>query len=494
VSFSAGTITAVAGATTLASGHGFKNNSTVVLFIFSTATLLGTPSVNSSGAFTTSVQLPAGLSGNHTIQVQGLDVNGTLLALDLGITINAPPTPPTPPSGGGGGGGGGGSAPPVTTPNSPTGGALTISGTTLNASWSASTQTGVTYIVTATPGGLTCTTTTTSCSITGLIPGTSYTFTLVAKNSAGSSSAVTIGSATAQGAPGSVSGVKASTTGDITTISWVAPSSNGGSPITGYTVTAVPAGPTCSTTGATFCTIAGMVAGTSYIFSVVATNSVGSSSALAASVPTFALANPSLVITGKTGAVSWTTPPTSALASIMSYLVTVQPLGAQCVAKGVLTCKISGLSAGKTYQITLSAISTSGETISSVTSSTSTSTVVAKTIVLTVSQFGEKSAKLTKSQLSQILTIAKVIKSKKALKIRLDGYTDNVGTTYVNSRVAYVRVKIALAQLELDLYHLQWRKCYFSTFAHGNGPYVASNATSSGKSINRRVEFTITLP
>jgi len=364
----------------------------------------------------------------------------------------------------------------------------------VNASWASSPQTGVTYIFTATPSGLACTTTTTSCSITGLIPGTSYTFTLVAKNSAGSSSPVTIGSATAQGVPGSVSGVKASTTGDIATISWTAPSSNGGSPITGYTVSAVPAGPTCSTTGATFCTIAGIATATSYIFSVVASNSVGSSSALAASVPTLALANPSLTIAGKTGTVSWTAPPTSALASIMSYLVTVQPSGAQCVAKGVLTCKVSGLSAGKTYQITLSAISMSGEIISSVTTSTSTSTVVAKTIVLTVSGFGEKSAKLTKSQLSQILTIAKVIKSKKALKIRLDGYTDNVGTTYVNSRVAYFRAKIALAQLELDLYHLQWRRCHFSTFAHGNGPYLASNATSLGKSINRRVEVTITLP
>jgi outer membrane protein OmpA-like peptidoglycan-associated protein len=119
---------------------------------------------------------------------------------------------------------------------------------------------------------------------------------------------------------------------------------------------------------------------------------------------------------------------------------------------------------------------------------------VAKTIVLTVSGFGAKSGKLTKSQLTQILSIAQIIKSKKAVNIRLDGYTDNVGTTYVNAKIAYVRVKIAVAQLMLDLYHLQWRKCHFSTFAHGNGPFVASNGTSSGKALNRRVEITITLP
>jgi outer membrane protein OmpA-like peptidoglycan-associated protein len=178
----------------------------------------------------------------------------------------------------------------------------------------------------------------------------------------------------------------------------------------------------------------------------------------------------------------------------MSYTVTVQPSDAHCVVKSVFNCKVSGLTNGKTYLITLSAIATSGETISSVTASTSTTAVVAKTIVLTVSGFGAKSGKLTKSQLAQILSIAQIIKSKKAVNIRLDGYTDNVGTTYVNARVAYVRVKIAVAQLMLDLYHLQWRKCHFSTFAHGDGPFVASNATSSGKSLNRRVQFTIILP
>jgi outer membrane protein OmpA-like peptidoglycan-associated protein len=178
----------------------------------------------------------------------------------------------------------------------------------------------------------------------------------------------------------------------------------------------------------------------------------------------------------------------------MSYTVTVQPSDAHCVVKSVFNCKVSGLTNGKTYLITLSAIATSGETISSVTASTSTTAIVAKTIILTVSGFGAKSGTLTKSQLTQILSIAQIIKSKKAVKIRLDGYTDNVGTTYVNARVAYVRVKIAVAQLMLDLYHLQWRKCHFSTFAHGDGPYVASNATSSGKSINRRVQVTVTLP
>ena len=84
----------------------------------------------------------------------------------------------------------------------------------------------------------------------------------------------------APGAPGTLSAVA----GDgAATITWAAPSDDGGSPITGYTVTASPASPassggTCSTTPpATSCTISGLTNGTAYTFTVVATNAVGSS-------------------------------------------------------------------------------------------------------------------------------------------------------------------------------------------------------------------------
>jgi hypothetical protein len=66
-------------------------------------------------------------------------------------------------------------------------------------------------------------------------------------------------------------------------ITWVAPA-NGGSAITGYTVTAstgtgAVAG-TCTTSGtAVTCSIAGLTTGTAYTFTVVATNAVGNSAA-----------------------------------------------------------------------------------------------------------------------------------------------------------------------------------------------------------------------
>ncbi len=59
-------------------------------------------------------------------------------------------------------------------------------------------------------------------------------------------------------------------------VSWTAPVSNGGDPISSYRATASPGGRTCSTSG-TSCAIGGLANGTTYAVSVEATNSIGTS-------------------------------------------------------------------------------------------------------------------------------------------------------------------------------------------------------------------------
>jgi alpha-tubulin suppressor-like RCC1 family protein/serine protease inhibitor ecotin len=57
-------------------------------------------------------------------------------------------------------------------------------------------------------------------------------------------------------------------------IAWTAPADNGGSAITGYTVTSSGDAKTC-TTSATSCTVSGLTSGQSYTFTVTATNAAG---------------------------------------------------------------------------------------------------------------------------------------------------------------------------------------------------------------------------
>ncbi len=76
--------------------------------------------------------------------------------------------------------------------------------------------------------------------------------------------------------PGPPTAVSVTSISEGASVSWTSPVSDGGSPITGYTVTASHRGNRhCSTSGATMCTVTGLADGFHYEIKVQASNSKG---------------------------------------------------------------------------------------------------------------------------------------------------------------------------------------------------------------------------
>jgi hypothetical protein len=167
----------------------------------------------------------------------------------------------------------------ATVPGAPTSVVATPGNTTAYVTWSAPSSNGGSpitgYTVTSNPGGAICGSSTAACGFTGLTNGMSYTFTVTATNAIGtgpaSSPSNAVTPATVPGAPTSVVATPGNTTAYVT---WSAPSSNGGSPITGYTVTSNPGGAICGSSTAA-CGFTGLTNGMSYTFTVTATNAIG---------------------------------------------------------------------------------------------------------------------------------------------------------------------------------------------------------------------------
>jgi len=188
--------------------------------------------------------------------------------------------------------------PAVTVPDAPTiGTASGASATSVTVACTAPTSNGgatiTTYTFTSSPAGGTATLTSATCStttVTGLTAGTAYTFTVTATNSQGTSVAsaasnsVTPVIPTVPGAP--TIGTATVASGTSVTVACTTPSSNGGATITTYTATSSPGGITGTLTSATCSsaiTVSGLTSGTTYTFTVTATNSVGASVASSAS-------------------------------------------------------------------------------------------------------------------------------------------------------------------------------------------------------------------
>ena len=137
------------------------------------------------------------------------------------------------------------------------------------------------YTVTSNPDGLTAAVggSTLSAMVTGLANGTAYTFTVVATNVVGTSvPSAPSNSVVPAGPPDAPTSVTAVAGNATATVAWIAPSSDGGSPITQYTVTSNPDGLTAAVDGSTLsASVTGLANGTAYTFTAVAANVVGTS-------------------------------------------------------------------------------------------------------------------------------------------------------------------------------------------------------------------------
>lgn len=175
---------------------------------------------------------------------------------------------------------------------------------------------------------------------------------------------------TAPSAPSAV----AATPGDRSaTVTWTAPASHGGSPITHYVVTASPGNssatvPATATTG----TVARLSNGTAYRFTVSAVNAVGTSPASAQSAavtprtvpgaPTSVTATPG----NGTAQVSWAAPASNGGAAITGYTIITAPGGQTVnVAATATTGTVTGLTNGTAYRFTVVATNAAGNSVAS---------------------------------------------------------------------------------------------------------------------------------
>ena len=185
----------------------------------------------------------------------------------------------------GGGSGGGGSSTP-TPPGAPTIGTATTGSASITVAFTAPSSSGssaiIDYVVTCTASGASRSQsgTTSPITVSGLTNGTSYSCSVVATNSAGAGASSGSVTATPRGVPGAPTIGTATAGNTSASIAFTAPSSDGGSPITGYTVSCTAGSVTRTASGASSpLNVTGLVNGTAYNCSVVATNAIGNSAA-----------------------------------------------------------------------------------------------------------------------------------------------------------------------------------------------------------------------
>jgi hypothetical protein len=219
------------------------------------------------------------------------------------------------------------------------------------------------YRVTASPGGAFATGAGSPLTVSGLTNGTAYTFSVFATNAVGN------GAASPSSAPVTPAGVPATMTAPTAvggnaqaTVSFTAPA-NGGSPITGYTITASPGGLT-QTGAASPIVVPGLTNGVSYTFTAKATNAIGTGSPSPASNAVTPVSAPSTMaaptaVAGNAQATVSFVAPFNGGSPITSYTVTSSPGSLQQTGAGS-PLVVTGLTNGTSYTFVATATNAIG--------------------------------------------------------------------------------------------------------------------------------------
>ncbi|HCE45674.1 MAG TPA: laccase [Lentisphaeria bacterium] len=221
------------------------------------------------------------------------------------------------------------------------------------------------YNVTANPGGLIVSKSSSPITVNGLAYGTNYTFTVTATNAYGTGSASSASSVAPLGlVPSAPRTVTAIAGNAQATVSFTPPANNGGAPITSYTVTSSP-GSKIATGLTSPIVVTGLTNGTSYTFTVKATNAVGTGPASTRSLAVRPAALPGAPTVGKITAgigqatVAFTAPVSNGGSPITSYTVTSNP-GGFTAAKKTSPIIVTGLTGGTPYTFTVTATNALG--------------------------------------------------------------------------------------------------------------------------------------
>ena len=305
-----------------------------------------------------------------TTDVTGL-TNGTSYAFRVSAITGAGTGSPTTPI----------VATPFTTANAVTGITTIARNGQVTVSWTAPTNNGGAIITgykvaSSTDGGTTFSSDTlvtgTTAVVTGLTNGTPVVIRIIAVNAAGNGASATSTSVTPASTPGAPTSLSGAAGNAQATVTWSAPTSNGGSAVVSYAVetsTSLTGSWTrVGTTTNTTYTLTGLTNGAATYVRVLATNNIGDgvpSTPVIVNPATTASAPASVVVTAadRSATVTWTAPASDGGAVVTSYIVEKSTDGTNWVSvlsTTALETTLTGLQNGTQYFVRVSAVNAAG--------------------------------------------------------------------------------------------------------------------------------------